>query len=103
MPRRGKAGAVSLAERLTHLPLDTALDTRDARNVPAGSNRVDGLRGFFIPTSQTLLVCPKTEEPLPIRHDVGMLLFDSRRVIIAASTEDFASAVGKGFDAIAGN
>jgi hypothetical protein len=32
-----------------------------------------------------------------------MLLFDSRRVIIAASTKDFASVVGKGFDAIAGN
>jgi hypothetical protein len=32
-----------------------------------------------------------------------MLSFDSRRAIIAASTKDFAGAVGKGFDAIAGN
>jgi len=95
--------AVSLAERLTHLPLDTALDTRDARNVAAGSSRVDGLGGFFIPTSRTLLVCPKTEEPLPIRHDVGMLFFDSRRVIVAASTKGSASAVGKRFNTIAGN
>jgi len=30
-------------------------------------------------------------------------VFDSRRAIIAASTKDFAGAVGKGFNAIAGN
>jgi hypothetical protein len=68
---------------------------------PAATGWMD--RGFFIPKSRTLLVRPKTEEPLPIHHDVGMLFFDSRRVIIAASNKDFASAVGKGFDAIAGN
>jgi hypothetical protein len=88
--------AVSLAERPTDPPLDTASDTRDAHIAAVGNYRVDGAPGFFIPRSRTLLPCPNTKELLPIRHDVGFLHFDSRRGIFAAPAKDFASPVGKG-------
>jgi len=95
--------AVSLPGRLTDLPLDTAMDTRDASNVALGGNRANGARVFFTARSRILLACLKTGQPLLIRHDAGILLFNSRRVIIAALNKDFACAVGKGFDAITGN